>query len=227
MDQLDPELRVVLEAFPTEGAVNLNNIPAARAKMEKYQKFRENHKNYQSLQQSMRGIMEMDKEPATKLTKDQAKKIWGFISPWTSKPTMTDAQAGALNKQVTGVLTMAQVKKMASLGGGSSATAADQVTATAVVGLGQDFLGQRVDEDVSTPLEDLDGRAILIEGVVGHDPADRLVAGRPVRAGAGRYRARRLHRTHRLCACRVPQLTRHDPPRKKAQGRRRNPHLHC
>ena len=35
MDQLDPELRVVLEAFPTEGAVNLNNVPAARAKMRK------------------------------------------------------------------------------------------------------------------------------------------------------------------------------------------------
>ena len=35
MDQLDPELRVVLEAFPTTGAVDLNNIPAARAKMRK------------------------------------------------------------------------------------------------------------------------------------------------------------------------------------------------
>jgi acetyl esterase/lipase len=35
MDQLDPELRVVLEAMPTEGAVNLNDIPAARAKMRK------------------------------------------------------------------------------------------------------------------------------------------------------------------------------------------------
>jgi acetyl esterase/lipase len=35
MDQLDPELRVVLERFPTEGAVDLNNIPAARAKMKK------------------------------------------------------------------------------------------------------------------------------------------------------------------------------------------------
>jgi acetyl esterase/lipase len=35
LDQLDPELRVVLEAFPTEGAVDLNNIPAARAKMRK------------------------------------------------------------------------------------------------------------------------------------------------------------------------------------------------
>src|SRR4026209_842671 len=33
MDQLDPELRVVLEAFPAEGAVNLNDIPAARAKL--------------------------------------------------------------------------------------------------------------------------------------------------------------------------------------------------
>ncbi len=35
MDQLDPELRVVLEAFPPDKAVNLNDIPAARAKMRK------------------------------------------------------------------------------------------------------------------------------------------------------------------------------------------------
>jgi acetyl esterase/lipase len=35
LDQVDPELRVVLEAMPTEGAVDLNNIPAARAKMRK------------------------------------------------------------------------------------------------------------------------------------------------------------------------------------------------
>jgi len=35
LDQLDPELRVVLEAFPTEKAVDLNDIPAARAKMKK------------------------------------------------------------------------------------------------------------------------------------------------------------------------------------------------
>jgi acetyl esterase/lipase len=35
MDQLDSELRVVLEAFPTTGTVDLNNIPAARAKMRK------------------------------------------------------------------------------------------------------------------------------------------------------------------------------------------------
>jgi len=35
LDQLDPELRVVLEAMPTEGVLDLSNIPAARAKMRK------------------------------------------------------------------------------------------------------------------------------------------------------------------------------------------------
>src|SRR5262249_4040388 len=35
LDQVDPEIRVVLEAMPTDGAVDLNNIPAARAKMRK------------------------------------------------------------------------------------------------------------------------------------------------------------------------------------------------
>ena len=35
IDQLDPELRVVLEKLPTDRPMNLNEIPAARAKMKK------------------------------------------------------------------------------------------------------------------------------------------------------------------------------------------------
>ena len=35
LDQLDPELRAVLEPLPTDGAVTLTDIPAARAKMKK------------------------------------------------------------------------------------------------------------------------------------------------------------------------------------------------
>src|SRR5580698_3680058 len=35
IDQLDPELRVVLEKLPTDCPMNLNEIPAARAKMKK------------------------------------------------------------------------------------------------------------------------------------------------------------------------------------------------
>jgi len=35
MDQLDPELRVVMEGLPTDRTLNLNNISAARARMKK------------------------------------------------------------------------------------------------------------------------------------------------------------------------------------------------
>ena len=35
IDQLDPELRVVVEKLPTDRPMNLNEIPAARAKMKK------------------------------------------------------------------------------------------------------------------------------------------------------------------------------------------------
>lgn len=97
------------------GGGGFQPTPEMRAKMQKWQQWRESHKNIQQLGGTVRSIMEMDKEAATKLTKDQAKKIWAAISPWTSKPTMTDAQAATLNKQITGVLTMPQVKKMAAL----------------------------------------------------------------------------------------------------------------
>jgi hypothetical protein len=35
VDQLDPELRVVVEKLPTDRPLDLNKIPAARAKMKK------------------------------------------------------------------------------------------------------------------------------------------------------------------------------------------------
>ena len=97
------------------GGGGFNFTPEMRAKMEKFRKFSENHKNYRTLSTTMRSIVEMDKEAKTKLTKDQAKKIWAAISPWTSKPVMTDAQALALNKQIAGALTMPQLKKMAAV----------------------------------------------------------------------------------------------------------------
>ena len=35
VDQIDPELRVVMEKLPTDRPLDLNKIPAARAKMKK------------------------------------------------------------------------------------------------------------------------------------------------------------------------------------------------
>jgi hypothetical protein len=49
------------------------------------------------------------------LTKDQAKKIKAIVAPWQSKPKMTDDQALKLVKDITGVLSTAQLKKYAAL----------------------------------------------------------------------------------------------------------------
>src|SRR5688572_15589150 len=85
------------------GGGGFQMTPEIRAKFEKMRKFNDNHKNYRTLSTTLRSIVEMDKEAKTKLTKDQAKKIWAAVSPWTSKPVMTDAQALAVNKQLAGV----------------------------------------------------------------------------------------------------------------------------
>lgn len=97
------------------GGGGFQMTPELRAKFDKMRKFGESHKNYRSLSTTLRSIVEMDKDPKTKLTKDQAKKIWGAVSPWSSKPVMTDAQALAVNKQISGALTLPQLKKMASM----------------------------------------------------------------------------------------------------------------
>lgn len=82
--------------------------------MKAWQKFRDNHKNYRTLQQTVYGLAELDKDPKTRLTKVQAKKILAVLTPWRAKPTMTDAQALKLSKDLTAPLTLAQLKKLAT-----------------------------------------------------------------------------------------------------------------
>jgi hypothetical protein len=64
--------------------------PEMQAKFKKLQQFQQNHKNYRSIQQSLMGIAECQKSPATKLTKDQAKKILAVIKQWELKPSLTN-----------------------------------------------------------------------------------------------------------------------------------------
>lgn len=91
--------------------------PAVQARMKAWQKFRETHKNVEALQQTLAGLEEMEKTPATRLTKAQAKTVVGVLNAWRSKPVMTDAQAQKVNKQITGPLTVAQLKKIATAPG--------------------------------------------------------------------------------------------------------------
>lgn len=89
--------------------------PEMMAAFKKMGAWRDNHKNITNLNQSMRAIMDMDKEPATKLTKDQAKKMWAAVGPWQSKTVMTDEQARGVLKQMTAPLNVTQIKKYAAV----------------------------------------------------------------------------------------------------------------
>ena len=88
--------------------------PEIQARMKAWQKFRDTHKNVQSLQQTLVGLEAMEKEPRTRLTKAQAKTVVGVLNAWRNKPVMTDAQALKVNKQITAPLTVAQLKKIAT-----------------------------------------------------------------------------------------------------------------
>lgn len=88
--------------------------PEVQARMKAWQKFRETHKNLTSLQQTMAGLEAMEKDPRTRLTKAQAKTVVGVLKTWRNKPVMTDAQALAVNKQITAPLSVAQLKKIAT-----------------------------------------------------------------------------------------------------------------
>lgn len=91
--------------------------PQMRAQMQKWQRWNEKHKNVQALQRTLRGIDELERDPATRLNKAQARQALAVLNKWRTKPVMTDAQAKAVNQQLTASLTTAQIKKLATAGG--------------------------------------------------------------------------------------------------------------
>jgi hypothetical protein len=88
--------------------------PEMQAKMRAWQKWRENNKNIVALQQTMMSLRELENDPKTQLSKDQAKKILTVIKAWRNKPVMTNDQAREVMKQLTTPLNEAQLKKMAT-----------------------------------------------------------------------------------------------------------------
>ena len=95
-----------------QGGFQMN--PQMQAKFQAWQKWRQNHPHIQSLQQTMIGFREMEKDPKTKLTRDQARKILPVVKAWRNKPTMSDDQALQVTKQLTASLNTAQLKKIAT-----------------------------------------------------------------------------------------------------------------
>ena len=72
------------------------------------------HRNLMTLARTMRGLGELDQDPATKLSAAQAKQLLPVLKAWRHKPTITDAQAAKVNHRITSALKPAQAKKLAS-----------------------------------------------------------------------------------------------------------------
>ncbi|HEX5322695.1 MAG TPA: hypothetical protein VFW40_02835 [Capsulimonadaceae bacterium] len=88
--------------------------PQMQAQFQKWRAWQQNHKNVSSLQRTLRGLMDLEQDPSTKLNKAQAGKVLTVISKWKNKPTITDAQAHTINQQLTASLTTAQLQKLAA-----------------------------------------------------------------------------------------------------------------
>src|SRR5690349_553276 len=78
--------------------------------MAAFQKFRDQHKSTFQLQTMLnRGLMEIERSPATKLKPDQAKKIQALIAPLRKQPKMTQAQAKTTIAKFQKILTAPQL----------------------------------------------------------------------------------------------------------------------
>ena len=90
--------------------------PEMQKMMGEFQKMRNSPKG--KLSTTIRALGEFNGDPKTKVNKAQATKILALFAPWKSKPTMSQDDAGKLNKAVTGTFTIAQIKKQATMGQG-------------------------------------------------------------------------------------------------------------
>ncbi len=89
--------------------------PEMMKKFQALRKWNDKHPNIGRVSQTLRAVGEMDKDPKTKITPAQAKKMLAVIRPWQKRPVMTDAQALQVNKQLTAAMTLPQIKKMATM----------------------------------------------------------------------------------------------------------------
>jgi hypothetical protein len=89
--------------------------PEVQAKFKALQKWREEHKNLSSLSTMLYQVEEVNKDSAYKLDKSQSAKMLTIINSWKSKDSMNEDQAKSVSKQISGLLTDKQIKKMTTV----------------------------------------------------------------------------------------------------------------
>lgn len=97
-----------------QGPGGFSPTPEIMAKVKAWQQWRGTHKHVETLQQTLRGLTAVEQDPKTQMTKPQARAALAVLRTWSSKPSITDAQALAINKKLTDSLTLPQLQKYAA-----------------------------------------------------------------------------------------------------------------
>jgi len=97
-----------------QGPGGFSPPPEMMAKIKAWQQWRGTHKHVETLQQTLRGLTAVEQDPKTQMTKPQARAALAVLRTWGSKPSITDAQALAINKKLTDSLTLPQLQKYAA-----------------------------------------------------------------------------------------------------------------
>ncbi|HSV75009.1 MAG TPA: hypothetical protein VLH79_14710 [Chthonomonadales bacterium] len=85
-----------------------------QAKMTAWSKWRENNKHVTALQQTVTGLALIEQDAKTALSRDQARKVLAAMNKWGRRPALTNEEARAANKELTAMLTVAQLQKLAT-----------------------------------------------------------------------------------------------------------------
>jgi polyhydroxyalkanoate synthesis regulator phasin len=77
--------------------------------------FREKHKYTFQLMETVRKLMEMEKDPKVALTKEQAKRVLDILKPLQKKEKLTQEEAKEVLKELKKVLTAKQLTAMGKI----------------------------------------------------------------------------------------------------------------
>jgi hypothetical protein len=95
---------------PGGGQGGGNFTPEMRAQFQKFRKWQEANKNVVQLGRTFRRFRQLEENPKTQLTKEQARKILAVVKPWRRKPVMKDEEARKVMTQLTAPLSVPQLK---------------------------------------------------------------------------------------------------------------------
>jgi hypothetical protein len=124
-------MRIGLTVLLAASAITLLNIsataqgfgggqmpPEIQAKIKLWRKYSEEHKKATNLGQTVRKVEGMNKEDDFKLDKKQSGKMLSIMKTWSTKPTMSEDEAGTVTKEINSFLTIKQIKKMTTMPNG-------------------------------------------------------------------------------------------------------------